>query len=99
MPDAHFNVQDHIGSKLESIAVWTISLADVLHRNIKGFAFSKNLLPNICVILSRWQLQLGFEKKRLLQFFSFFVPHVCTFKRTKSNWIISILELILNIEH
>ena len=36
MPGAHFSVQIFIGGRLGLSAVWAISLADLLHRNIKG---------------------------------------------------------------
>ena len=56
MSGGHFSVQNYIGSMLELSAVWAITHADLIHKNIKGFVYSKNSLSNFCAILSRWQL-------------------------------------------
>ena len=92
MPGAHFSVQNHIGSRLKLIAVWAVFLLICFTEISRAVVYSKNSLSNLCAILSRWQLQLGFKKKMLLKFFSFFVPHMYTFKCSENNWILSILE-------
>ena len=39
MLGAHFSVQNYIDSRLGLKGVWTISLADLLHRNMKDSCF------------------------------------------------------------
>ena len=73
MTGTYLSVQNCIGSRLKLSAVYIKKIS-------RAVADRKNLLLNFCVILSRWQLKLGFKKKILLDFFSFFVPHICTFK-------------------
>ena len=58
MPGAHLSVPSYISSRLELSAVWAISLADLVHRDI-------------CWQLAVGSFSRGFQRKRYFNFFPF----------------------------
>ena len=49
MSCAHFSLQNYIGSRLHLNAVWAITHADLLHKNIKGCFFTAKICFQISV--------------------------------------------------
>ena len=79
MSGAHFSVQNYIGSRLELSAVWAITHADLLHKNIKGCFFTVKIYFQISVpFFQDGSFNWGLKRKGYFNFFPFLFL-ICTF--------------------
>ena len=72
MPGAHFIVYKTIVSRLKLSAVLPVSLADLLHKNIKGCLFRVKIHRKIYVLFSQDGCFNWGSKKNVTSFFFFF---------------------------